>query len=467
MQNAEVSSKSCGKESLISEKIIGIEPMKSFHAERLEKWAGLLSKSEQERRNSIMKKGFLAVLLAAIAFSFIIANPSVLLAQGKGPIKIGFIAPLSGGMAANGKDMLTGIELYLDEIGRQVAGRKIEFIIEDDEANPATGLTKTRKLVEKDGVHLMTGGMMASTAYALAPYIDSKEIPMTYPIMSADDITQRKIPKWIVRTGWASSQPHQPFGEYAYNVLKYRKISIVAYDFAFGWECVGGFQKAFEDQGGKILQKIWVPLTAQDMSPYLAQIAKDVDAVFAVFSGRQTMQFCKQYEEFGLKGKIPLIGGGTTTDEHALPSMGNEAIGIITPLHYSEVLDNPANKKFVKAFREKAKKAASYYSEGTYTGARWIVEAIKAINGDVENRGKLLEALKKVEIKDVPRGPMKLDSYGNPVQNIYVRKVEKVGDELQNTVIYTYSNVSQFGKYKPDEFLKQPVYSRDFPPLKP
>ncbi len=407
------------------------------------------------------------MFIIAMMAGLLLLTPVISWGQAKGPIKIGYISPLSGGMAANGKDMLSGIQLYLEEIGYQAAGRKIELIVEDDEANPATGLTKTRKLVEKDGVHLMTGGLMASTAYALAPYIDSKEIPMTYPIMSADDITQRKIPKWIVRTGWASCQPHQPFGEYAFNVLKYKKIAIIAYDFAFGWECVGGFHKGFEDSGGKILQKIWVPLTAQDMSPYLAQISKDADAVFAVFSGRQTMQFSKQYQEFGLKGKLPLIGGGTTTDEHALPSMGDEAIGIITPLHYSEALDTPANKKFVKGFREKAKKAGSYYSEGTYTGARWIVEAIKAINGDVENRGKLLAALKKVELKDVPRGPMKLDGYGNPIQNIYVRKVERVGGELQNTVIHTYSNVSQFWKYKPEEFLKQPVYSREYPPLKP
>jgi branched-chain amino acid transport system substrate-binding protein len=147
--------------------------------------------------------------------------------------------------------------------------------------------------------------------------------------------------------------------------------------------------------------------------------------------------------------------------------MGDEAIGVITPLHYSEALDNPANTKFVKAFREKAKKAASYYSEGTYTGARWIVEAIKAINGDVENKGKFMEALRKVELKDVPRGPMKLDDYGNPIQNIYVRKVEKVGGELRNMVIHTYPNVSQFWKSKPEEFLKQPVYSREYPPLKP
>jgi branched-chain amino acid transport system substrate-binding protein len=414
-----------------------------------------------------MKKKWLTAVLAAVVVSIFLINPSPSWSADKGPIKIGFLAPMSGGFAAQGKDMLAGAELYLEEIKYQAAGRKIELLVEDDEANPAVGLTKSRKLVEKDGVHIMTGGMMASTAYALAPYIDSKEIPMTYPIMSADDITQRKVPKWIVRTGWSSSQPHQPFGEYAYNVLKFRKVSVVAYDFAFGWECVGGFHKTFEDAGGKILQKIWVPLTAQDMSPYLSQISKDADAVFAVFSGRLTLQFVKQYKEFGLKDKIPLIGGGTVTDEHALPSMGDEAIGIITPLIYSEVLDNAANKKFVKGFRAKAKKAASYYSEGTYSGMRWIVEAIKATNGDVENRAKMLAALKAVELKDLPRGPMKLDHYGNPLQNVYIRKVERVKGELQNTVIHTFPNVSQFWKSKPEDFLKQPVYSRDFPPLKP
>jgi len=414
-----------------------------------------------------MKRGLWAVGLAIVVVSCFMFSVPASWAQGKGPIKIGFIAPLSGGFVAQGKDMLAALQLYFEEIGYQVAGRKIEIIVEDDEANPAVSLTKTRKLVEKDGGHLMTGGMMASTGYALAPYIDSQEIPMTYPVISSDDLTQRKIPKWIVRTGWASCQPHHVFGDYAYNVLKYRKIATLGMDFAFGWECVGAFQKVFEDSGGRIVQKVWVPLTAQDMSPYLSQIPKDVDAVFALFSGRLTMQFVKQYQEFGLKGKIPLIGGGTTTDEHALPSMGDEALGIISPLHYSEALDNPANKKYVKAFREKAKKAASYYSEGTYTGGRWITEAIKAVNGDVENRPKFLEALKKVEIKDDARGPMKLDSYGNPIQNIYIRKVERVGGELQNTVIQTYPNVSQFWKYKPEEFLKQPVYSRDYPPLKP
>jgi branched-chain amino acid transport system substrate-binding protein len=133
---------------------------------------------------------FLTMIMVAAAGLMALAS-SASWAQAKGPIKIGFIAPLSGGMAATGKDMLNGIQLYLEEIGYQAAGRKIELIVEDDEAVPATGLTKTRKLVEKDGVHIMTGGLMASTGYALAPYIDSKEIPMTYPIMAPDDLTQR------------------------------------------------------------------------------------------------------------------------------------------------------------------------------------------------------------------------------------------------------------------------------------
>lgn len=414
-----------------------------------------------------MKKVFVLLMLMGVIGGLSLFDLPASWAQSKGPIKIGFITPLSGGMAANGKDMLAGFELYLEEIGYQVAGRKIELLVEDDEANPAVSLTKTRKLVEKDGVHIMSGGLMASTGYALAPYIDSKEIPMTYPIMAPDDLTQRKRAKWIVRTGWNASQPSHPFGEYAYHVLKFRKISLMGLDYAFGWECAGGFQKTFEEAGGKIIQKIWCPLTVTDFSPYLSQISKEADALWVMFTGRSTLQFCKQFQEFGLKGKLPLIGGGTTTDEHALPSMGDEAIGIMTALHYSEALDNPANKRFVKAFREKAKKAASYYSENTYTGARWIVEAIKSIDGDVENRTRFMDALRRVHLKDVPRGDFYLDEYGNPIQNIYIRKVERVGKELQNTVIYTYPKVSQFWRYSPQEFLKQPVYSREFPPLKP
>lgn len=399
-----------------------------------------------------------------VALVLLLTVPADVLAQG--PIKIGLLVPLTGAFAQIGKDMLAGNDIYLDEIGRQAAGRKIEVIVEDSEGNPATALTKARKLVEQDKVHLLTGGLLASTGYALHPYVDGQKVPATYPVMASDDLTQRKPAKWVVRTGWTTSQPMHPFGDWVAKTLKYKKVATIGMDYAFGWETVGGFQRSFEEAGGQVVQKIWTPLNTNDFAPYLAQIRKDVDAVYALFLGRLALQFSKQYQETGLKGRIPLIGGGTFTDEHVLPSMGDDAIGIITALQYSAAIETPANKKFAAAFEAKAGKSPSYYSETTYTNARWIVEAIKAVKGKVEDREAFLAALRKVELADAPRGPISIDKYGNPVQNIYVRKVEKVGGKLQNTVILTFPAVSQFWKYNPDEYLKTPLYSRDYPPCK-
>jgi branched-chain amino acid transport system substrate-binding protein len=403
-----------------------------------------------------------AVLLG---FAVTLGGPAAAPAQ-SGAIRIGLLTPLTGAFAAIGKDMLNGTELYLDEIGRQVAGRKIELIVEDTEGNTATALTKARKLVDQDKVHVLTGGLLASTGYALHPFADAQKIPATYPVMASDDLTQRKPAKWVVRTGWATSQPMHPFAEWVIKNTRYRKVAAIGMDYAFGWETIGGFQRTFEEQGGQIVQKIWTPLNTNDFAPFLAQIKRDADAVLVLMVGRLALQFAKQYEQTGLKGKLPLLGGGTTTDESVLPQMGDESLGAITALHYSAAIDTPENQKFVKAFETKAGKVPSYYSEACYTGARWIAEAIKAVGGNVEDREALLAALRKVEIKDAPRGPIGVDRWGNPVQNIYVRKVERVGGKLQNTVIATFPRASQFWTYAPEEYLKLPLYTRDYPPCK-
>jgi branched-chain amino acid transport system substrate-binding protein len=255
-----------------------------------------------------------------------------------------------------------------------------------------------------------------------------------------------------------------PFGEYAAKTLGYKKIAIISLDYAFGWEIAGGFHKSFEDNGGQIIQKIWVPLNVQDYAPYITQVKKDADAVFVLALGRWSQLFAKQWAVSGLT--IPVIAGGTHTDEHILPQLGDETIGVISAHHYSAALETPANQRFRAAFEKKFNRLPSFYSEDCYTGARAVSEAVKAIGGKVEDRAALITALRKVEIKDAPRGPIKMDPYGNPTQNIYIRKVEKVGGKLQNTVIYTYPAVSQFWKYHPEDFLKQPVYDRNFPPCK-
>src|SRR5438874_6683834 len=381
-----------------------------------------------------------SLTLVALALPLLLATAT---GAQSGPIKIGMLAPLTGPFAATGKDMVSGTELYLDEIGRQMGGRKIELIVEDDEGNPATALNKSRKLVEQDKIHRLTGGLLANVGYALQPYVDGQRIPTTFPVIAADDITQRKPAKWIVRTGWTTSQPMHPFAEWVVKNTKARKVAFIGMDYAFGYETQGGFQQVFEQQGGQIVQKIWTPLNTNDFAPFLSQIKRDADAVLALFVGRLALQFMKQYEETGLKGKLPLLGGGTTTDESALPAMGDEAIGTLTALHYSEGLDTPQNRKFAKAFEARAGKIPSYYSEACYTGARWIVEAIKALQGHVEDRDMFLAALRRVSIKDVARGPMTIDAWGNPIQNIYIRRVDKVGGRLQNVVIATVPAVSQ------------------------
>ena len=404
------------------------------------------------------------VLAPVVVLLAVLAAPAIALAQA--PVRIGFISPLSGAIAQAGKDMYSGCELYWQETGWQVAGRKLEVVLEDNEGLPATALTKARKLVENDKVHLLAGVILSNVAYALVPYVEAQGVPTVYPINSADDLTQRKRPKWLIRTGFSAGGNMHPFGEYAAKTLGYKKVVTVGLDYAFGWETVGGFHKSFEDNGGQVTQKLWVPLNVQDYGPYVAQIRKDADAVFVVALGRWTLLFAKEYAGSGLRGRIPLIAGGTYTDEHVLPQLGDESLGVISAHHYSAVLDTPANRRFRAAFEKAYHRTPSFYSENCYTGARIIGEAVTAVGGRVEDRPALMAALRKVEIADAPRGPVKMDPYGNPTQNIYIRKIERVGGKLQNSVIYTYPNVSQFWKYNPEEFLKQPVYSREFPPCK-
>ena len=241
---------------------------------------------------------------------------------------------------------------------------------------------------------------------------------------------------------------------------------MIGYDFAFGWEVAAGFQRTFEEAGGQIVQKLWPPQGTADFGPYLAQLKRDVDAIYAIFSGADALRFVKQYDEAGLKARLPLVTGGTVTDEHVLRTMGDEALGIVSALHFSPALNTPAMKKFVQAYEAKFKQVPSYYSEGSYVAGVALKAALEATKGDIEDAGKFVEALRRVNLTDAARGPIRLDGYGNPIQNVYVRKVEKVGGKLQNTVIHTFPTVSQFWNYDPSEFLKQPVYDRNTPPCK-
>src|SRR5438128_4399120 len=402
--------------------------------------------------------------IVIIALTFVAALGILPAEAQKGPISIGFMSSLTGPLSPNGKDMLNSFELFLEEQGGKLAGREVKLVTEDDAGNPATGLTKLRGMAEGQGIQILVGPLSAAVGYAIRDYIDSKKLPAIFPIVSGEDITQRKRSPYIVRTGWSSAQPSHPFGKWVYDNLKYRKIAMIGYDFAFGWEVAAGFHRTFEEAGGQVVQKLWPPLNTPDFAPYIAQLRRDVDAVWCVFSGADALRFSKQYAEAGLRERLPLIGNGTFTDEHVLRTMGDEVLGVITAHQYSAALQTPANRKFVAAYEAKFRQVPSYYSEGTYVAGIALKAALEATGGDIENVDKFLGALRRADLSDAPRGAVRFDDFGNPIQNIYVRRVEKAGGRLQNTVIHTFASVSQFWTYKPEEYLKNPVYSRDYPP---
>lgn len=382
-------------------------------------------------------------------------------------IKVGLPAPLTGFVAESAKDMVDGFKLYLASHGNKLGGLDVNLVVEDTEANPQNALTKMRKLVENDHVNFVVGFLLASEGLAVRDYADKNKVALFLPIVSADDITQRHGSPYIVRMIWTSSQVTQPFGKYAFDKLGYKKVVTVGQDYAFGWETVGGFQKTFEEAGGTVQKKIWVPINASDYGTFVTDIPRDTDAVFAILVGSHIPGFLRTFQDYGLKGQIPIIGGDIVTDEDVLRSMGDEALGILTSHTYAASLKRPENQAFVAAFQKAYGRDPSYYAEALYTSALWLDRAL-AKTGVPKTPEALIEAVKAVDLKDAPRGPLTLDNYNNPIETVYIRKTVKKADGkgMENEVIDQIPNVSQFWTYDPKVFLQQPVYSRDYPPVK-
>jgi len=387
------------------------------------------------------------------------------LAAEKGPIRIGFLAPMTGNWAQLGMDMIEGFKMYLSEINYTVAGRKIELITEDEGANPAAAVTKVRKLIAHDKVHLLAGVFVTSSAYAITPIAIEEKTPLVITIAAADDLTQRKANKYVTRIAWATSSEFGYLcGDYAYRKLGWKKAAVFAFDYAWGYEVGSGFQRTFEDLGGKVTQKIWAPVNTTDFGPYVTSIKRDVDGVCSVITGGASIRFINSFRVSDHKGG--LIGPGHIVDETFLPALGDAALGINSITCYSAALQTPENAQFKEKLQKTLKKEANGTLAVNYTAADAIIQAIKSINGDVEDRDKLMDAVRSVQMSKSLLGPVKIDKYGMVVLDMLVRRVEKVNNQYQNTVIDKYVAPTQFWKYDPEKILKEPVYGRDYPPCK-
>jgi len=397
------------------------------------------------------------LLKGAAAAGLTLAAPTVLRAQ-SGPMRIGFLTVKTGPLASGGIQMEEGLTLYLKERNNMLAGRPVELHTGDSAGAPAVARTKMQELVERDNISCLIGPLATAEALAIDDYIREKQIP-TLSVAAAEDMTQRKANPWFVRATSSSAQCSYPMGDYAAKELKYKRVAMLADDIAYGYELNAGFQRAFEDAGGKVVQKMWPPLNAPDYGTYIAQLKPDVDALFLGFAGSNGLKFLRQYKEYG--GAKPLLGGMTAIDESLLKQMGDEALGALSTCWYSAELDNASNKKLVADMERDYKVDPGFYAAATYTNAAVLEAALKSIGGRIEDKDALIKALRATDIQDTCRGPVKFDSYGNVVGNVYIRKVEKKNGKLVNAVIKTYPNVSQFWTYNPDDFLRHPVYNRD------
>jgi branched-chain amino acid transport system substrate-binding protein len=394
---------------------------------------------------------------AAATFNF----PAPAIAQAA-PFKLGLLTVKTGPLAQGGIQMEQGIVTFLKEKNYTFAGRKVEFISADTGGNPAGTKTKAQELIERDKVHTIVGPLAAFELLAITDYIAQQKTPCL-SLAAAEDMTQRRPNPYFLRASATSSQAMHPMADFSAKELKLKRIITISEDFAFGYEQMGGFQQTFENNGGKILKKLWPPIVTPDYTPYLAQIA-GVDGVCQGFAGSNPLRFMKQYQAAGLK--YPVVTGETGGDDALLRSFGDEALGLYSCCPYTLDLNTDSNKRFVAAMNKDYGVDPGFYCAGLYVNGMVVEAGLQKTGGKSEDKAELMKAMKSVTLTDTPRGPIKFDHLGNVIGDFYVRHLERANGKLINKTVKTYKDVSQFWTYDEKKFLEQPVYSRDFPPVK-
>jgi len=359
------------------------------------------------------------------------------------PIKIGVILPYSGVYAQLGEDITDGMKLYFEQQGNEIAGRPVELITEDTEANPQVGVQAARRLIEQEGIAVLTGAVATPVAYGVIDITQRDNIPFVVSNATGNDVTRQGAEN-VFRVSVSSYQVSSPMGEYLVEQGT-KRIVVSAADYAAGHEMAAGFMEGFTRAGGEVVDEVYAPLGTNDYSSFLTRIRQaDPQGVWTFYAGSDAVRFVQQYSKFGVEA--PLYGTGYLADQDTLPAQKEAAIGIRTSLHYSSDLDNPENREFKSSFREAYDRQPSVYAVQGWDAAWLIGEAIKATDGDTEDKDALIQAMEDVEFQS-PRGPMTLDENHNPVQNIYIREVRRLDDgTIGNVVVDTIEDVRDPGE---------------------
>jgi branched-chain amino acid transport system substrate-binding protein len=386
------------------------------------------------------RRTLIGIGLAALAFA-----GSAGQASAQDTIKIGLILPMTGPFTSTGKQIAAAARLYMQQHGDTVAGKKVELILKDDTGVADVTRRTAQELVVNDKVSVLAGFGLTPLALATAPIATQSKTPMVVMSAATAIITERS--PFIVRTSQVVPQIASPFGEWAAKQGMKKVITLVS-DYGPGHDVEKSFSASFVKAGGKV-ENIRVPLANPDFSPFLQRVADAKPDALLVFvpSGVGT-QFMKQFVERGLdKSGVRLIGTGDVTDDDILGRIGDIALGMVTAHHYSAAHDSPENKAFVEAFKKaNGGQRPNFMAVGGYDGMHAIYEGLKKSNG--AGGEALLNAMKGLAWMS-PRGPMSIDPETRDIiQNVYIRKVEKVNGELYNVEFATIPNVKDPTKVK-------------------
>jgi branched-chain amino acid transport system substrate-binding protein len=382
-----------------------------------------------------------AAIAIAGAFASVLAP-----AQAQETVKIGLILPMTGGQASTGKQINNAVKLYMQQNGDSVAGKKIEVILKDDAAVPDNTKRLAQELIVNDKVNFIAGFGITPAALAAAPLATQGKIPEIVMAAGTSIITERS--PYIVRTSFTLAQSSTIIGDWAVkNGIK--KVATLTSDYAPGNDALNFFKEHFTAGGGQIVEEVKVPLANPDFAPFLQRM-KDAkpDAMFVFVPAGQGGSFMKQYAERGLdKSGIKVIGPGDVMDDDVLNGMGDAALGTVTAHMYSAVHPSAMNKAFVAAYRKAFNERPGFMAVGGYDGIHLIYAALKKTAGKTDGDA-LVDAMKGMKWES-PRGPISIDPETRDiVQNIYIRKVEKVDGELYNVEFQTFPDVKDSGKTK-------------------
>jgi len=373
-------------------------------------------KASASRRQVI--KGIAATGAVAAATSLVPARFAI---GQQAKLRLGLMLPYTGTYAALGKNIDDAFRLAINEKGGKLGGRDIDYVVVDDEAEPAKGAANANKLVARDKVDFMIGTVHSGVQMAMVKAAADNDVMMLMPNAGVNAATRELCNPIFFRTSFSNWQPAYAMGKVSAAQGKKRAV-VISWDYAAGKESIGGYTEAFTASGGKIEKELYLPFPNVEFQALLTEIAAlKPDTVYAFFAGGGAVKFVKDYASAGLKDKIPLVGPGFLTDG-VLQAQGDAAQGLETTLHYADGLDLPKDKEFRAAFKKATGRDADVYAVQGYDAGQLLVAGMTAVKGELRARKELIGAMEKAVI-DSPRGKFTLSKAHNPVQDFYLRKV--------------------------------------------